>query len=255
MKPTIVVDIGNSRIKWGLCAEDRVVSRSSLPPDDPAFWEEQVKRWDVVAKSPWAIAGVHPQTANRFVEWLKLRGDPITIVQDRGRLPIEIKVSESHRVGIDRLLNAVAAKNRVQRQVSIFIVDAGSAVTVDWVDEQGAFRGGAIFPGMQLMAKALNDYTAALPLIKVDTSRASFPPYFPGTSTVSAIEAGILWAVAGGIKALVRQLAGMAKASRHRVIFLTGGDAKYLAGAMDSEVQLWPEMTLEGIRISAEALP
>jgi hypothetical protein len=47
----------------------------------------------------------------------------------------------------------------------------------------------------------------------------------------------------------------MAKASRHRVIFLTGGDAKYLAGAMDSEVQLWPEMTLEGIRISAEALP
>ena len=255
MKPTIVVDIGNSRIKWGLCAEDRIVYRSSLPPDDPAFWEEQIKRWEVVTKSPWAVASVHPLTANRFVEWLKLRGDPITIVQDRGRLPIEIKVSESHRVGIDRLLNAVAAKNRVQRKVSIFIVDAGSAVTVDWVDEKGAFRGGAIFPGLRLMAKALHDYTAALPLVQTPLDSDYRTLVLPGKSTHSAIEAGIFWAVACGIKALVRQLIGTAKASRHRVIFLTGGDAKYLAGAMDPEVQLWPEMTLEGIRLAAEALP
>jgi type III pantothenate kinase len=257
MKPTIVVDIGNSRVKWGLCAEDRVVHHSSLPPDDPAFWEEQIKRWEVVAKSHWAVASVHPLTANRFMEWLKLRGDPFTIIQERGRLPIEIKVSESHRVGIDRLLNAVAAKNRVQRPVSIFIIDAGSAVTVDWLDEEGAFQGGAIFPGIQLMAKALHDYTAALPLVEIKTIPPPLMfPRLPGGNTVSAIAGGISWAAAGGVKACIRQMLCGVPGPRHRyVTFLTGGDAEFLVNVLDSEVQLWPEMTLEGIRLAAEALP
>jgi type III pantothenate kinase len=255
MKPTVVVDIGNSRIKWGLCANEGVVEMVSLDPDNSASWEEQIKRWNLTLKAQWAVAGVHPQRGDRFIEWVKQRGDQLTLVQDTKRLPIEVELQERDRIGIDRLLNAVAAKSRVQREVSIFIVDAGSAVTVDWVDEQGAFRGGAIFPGVRLMAKALHDHTAALPLVKTPPDSPYGNPPMPGTSTHPAIEAGIFWAVAGGINALVRQLRGKARASRHHVILLTGGDAEYLASVMDLGVQLWPEMTLEGIRISAEALP
>src|SRR5439155_7216380 len=151
--------------------------------------------------------------------------------------------------------NAVAAKNRVQRKVSIIIIDAGSAVTVDWVDDDGAFRGGAIFPGLQLMAKALHDYTAALPLVQIRTDPPSMWPSLPSTFTDSAIKGGIFWAVAGGIKAVTRQLMANANALRHHVIYLTGGDAKMLATVLDAEVELWPSMTLEGIRIAAEALP
>ena len=255
MKPKLVVDVGNSRIKWGYCAQDRVLYRSSLGPDDTSSWEDQIKRWDLATGLQWAVAGVHPERASRFMAWAKERGDQIVIIQDKKRLPIKTEV-EPDSMGIDRLLNAVAAKSRVQREASIFIIDAGSAVTVDWVDENGVFRGGAIFPGFHLMAKALHDYTAALPLVMIGMDRsAGACPTLPGLFTESAIGAGVFWAVAGGIKAITRQLIANANAGRHHVIYLTGGDAKMLATVLDPEVELWPTMTLEGIRIAAEALP
>jgi type III pantothenate kinase len=255
MKPGIVVDIGNTRMKWGRCSEDRVTESVSLPLDHPAAWEGQVKRWNLENSLSWAIAGVHPERGIQFTAWVEQRGDPVTVLEYWKGFPIKIAVQEADRVGIDRVLNAVAAKSRVQREISIFIVDAGSAVTVDWVDEKGTFRGGSIFPGIQLMAKALHEYTAALPLLTIKAVPSLANPILPGTSTVTAMEAGIFWAVAGGIKALLRQLISRAKASRHCVIFLTGGDAHYLAGVMDPTVQIWPEMTLEGIRLAAEVLP
>src|SRR5207248_764001 len=152
-------------------------------------------------------------------------------------------------VGIDRLLNAVAAARRVRPGTAAVLVDAGSAVTVDWLDGSGAFAGGAIFPGLRLMTQALHDYTALLPLVKIERAN----PPVPATSTRVAIETGVFWAVAGGIEALVARLA--AGFSGTTEVFLTGGDAPLLAKALNPNVQLWPHMTLEGIRIAAEALP
>jgi type III pantothenate kinase len=255
MKPNLVVDIGNSRIKWGYCADDRVLYRASLPADEPSSWEDQIKRWDLGPGLQWAMATVNPCRSAALAEWVNSRSDRITMIQDRSRLPIKIEMGDPDRVGMDRLLNAVAAKNRVQRKVSIIIIDAGSAVTIDWVDEDGAFRGGAIFPGLRLMAKALHDYTAALPLVEIATDPPSRLPSIPSTFTDSAIKGGIFWALAGGIKGVTRQLIANAGAVRDPVIYLTGGDAKMLATVLDAEVELWPTMTLEGVRLAAEALP
>ncbi len=87
----------------------------------------------------------------------------------------------------------------------------------------------------------------------------------PGTDTPAAIEAGVFWAVAGGVKALVRQLAAQARfftdpylsgpPPQPPVQFLTGGDARLLEPVMDTNMTRWPDMTLEGIRLSAEAQP
>jgi len=255
MKPNLVVDVGNSRIKWGYCAEDRVVHKASLPPDDPSSWEKQIKQWELGGELQWAVASVHPERSGRLVQWVKQRGDQSCLIYESEKLPIKINVREPHRVGIDRLLNAVAAKSRVQRNVSIFIIDVGSAVTVDWVDEEGTFRGGAILPGLRMMAKALHEHSAALPLLAIEEIPPNEWPRVPGTATESAMRAGIFWAVAGGIKAVLWQLVTRAKASRHHVIYLTGGDALYVAPVLEPEVDYWREMTLEGIRLAAEALP
>jgi type III pantothenate kinase len=257
MKPNIVVDVGNSRIKWGLCTDDLVIKYASLPPEAIDNWEEQIRHWHIGNVEPvaWAVAGVNSEGCDKLLKWVKQRGDRVTVVHDRGKLPIGIEVPEPDRVGIDRLLNVVAAKSHVQREISIFIIDAGSAVTVDWVDRTGAFRGGTIFPGLRTMAQSLHDYTEALPLVKVPTDSEVSVPSLPGICTIGAIEAGIFWAVAGGIKAILRQLGTRTGALRRREVFLTGGDAHYLAPVMDAEVRVWREMTLEGIRLAAEALP
>jgi type III pantothenate kinase len=253
MKPNVVVDIGNSRIKWGYCAQDRVGDVVSLDPDNEDSWEEQIKPKALKEPIKWAVAGVHPERVDRFMDWVRKRGDKAALIHDRTLLPIKIEVGEPGRVGIDRLLNAVAARSRVLPGDSIAIIDAGSAVTVDWVDREGAFRGGAIFPGLQLMAKALHEHTAALPLI--DVNRSTPRHILPGNSTELAIRGGVFWAVAGGITSIIRLFGSRTEPYFNFVIYLTGGDAKILQPILHSETKLWPEMTLEGVRLAAEALP
>ncbi len=250
MKPAMVVDVGNTRIKWGRCAENAVVESASLPPDDPVSWSGQLERWNLAGQLTWAISGVNPQRRDRLVEWVRPRGGKILLLNHMKQLPLEIAVEQPDRVGMDRLLNAVAAGSRVQGDVPVIIVDAGTAVTVDWLDKTRSFRGGAIFPGLRLMARALHDSTALLPLVDIQGNK----PSLPGTSTVTAIEAGIFWAVAGGINSLVRELLTRTGAARKTEVFLTGGDAAVLAPVVETEVHLWPNMTLEGIRLSAERM-
>jgi type III pantothenate kinase len=260
MKTDFVADIGNSRIKWGVCAWERVSMMVSLPPHDPDRWRVQFEEYTTSGPHSWVIAGVEPKNLSSFEAWLLERGEKVRVLRSWKELPVEVALDQPASVGLDRLLNVVAAKDRARRDVSIFIVDAGSAVTVDWIDELGIFQGGSIFPGCHIMTKALNDYTALLPLVQM----SRHVPSLPGKTTEEAIEAGVFWAVAGGIKAILRQMAERARHSAQRArtgrtrptpaVFLTGGDAGMLAPAIGSQAMFWPEMTLEGIRIAAERL-
>jgi type III pantothenate kinase len=254
MKPNIVVDIGNSRIKWGHCAEDGICEVASLPPENEESWYQQINSWKLKQPIQWAIAGVHPERVDRFMKWVKERPDKVALVHDRALLPIKIDVSEPGRVGIDRLLNGVAGRSRARPGVPLCIVDAGSAITVDWVDKEGVFRGGAIFPGLQLMAKSLQENTAALPFVEMQTNRSTWPA-MPGNSTELAIRSGVFWAAAGGIDALTHWLVIRADTLLKSESYITGGDASYLRPVLEHDFKLWPTMTLEGIRLAAEALP
>jgi type III pantothenate kinase len=243
----MVVDVGNSRIKWGLCGPDAVREACSLPPDDPAVWEQQCRQWRLAANCQWIVTGVNPQRRDQLIAWLRAQEQRVRLLDDPKELPLRVLLERPDHVGVDRLLDAVAANSRRKADVPAVVIDAGSAVTVDLLDANGTFLGGAILPGMRLMAKALHDYTALLPLLAPPEK----PPAVPGTSTPAAMEAGIYWAVAGGVQALIRLSVAARESPRH--IFLTGGDGGRLQAAFP-EAELWPEMTLEGIRLSAERL-
>jgi type III pantothenate kinase len=250
MSPDVVVDIGNTRIKWGRCARGAITGVVSLPPTALDAWQAQLEAWGLSAGSTWAVASVHPARRDTLVRWLEERRARVWVASAAQQLPLEILVSHPDRVGIDRLLNAVAACHSWERRrLPAVIADAGSAVTVDWVDERGAFRGGSIFPGLRLMARALHEHTALLPLVEVTTPR----PYLPGLSTPQAIEAGVYYATVGGINTLIELFRAGSALETH--VYLTGGDAALLAHAVDSRAEVWPEMTLEGLRLSAEAQP
>jgi type III pantothenate kinase len=248
MTPDIVVDVGNTAIKWGRCSAGGVTETVSLPPNAVNAWREQAQRWELPSPLAWVITGVHPQRRDSFVDYARLRGDTVHVLITAASLPLQVRLEKPDHVGIDRLLDAVAANSRRPADTSAVVVDAGSAVTVDSLDETGAFVGGAILPGLRLMAAALHEHTALLPQIDVQRQR----PPSPGKSTVAAMETGIFWAVAGGIHALIEQYGAVAAALPQ--VFLTGGDGPLLYSVLP-EAQLWPAMTLEGIRLSAEALP
>src|SRR5579859_6614965 len=115
MKPDVVVDIGNSRLKWGLVdpARSDLLATESLQ-DDPAQWQQTIARWltcpsskDMRKSLSWVVASVNPGRTERLRAWIAERGDSFFHLQYASQLPLQIDVEHPDRVGIDRLLNAV----------------------------------------------------------------------------------------------------------------------------------------------------
>jgi type III pantothenate kinase len=240
----VVVDIGNTRIKWGKCQEGKVIQVTAVAADEPLSWQQQFEAWQLGPGDCWVVSGVHPTRRDHFLAWLGQHAVNVLRLESHQDLPLAIALEQPERVGIDRLLNAVAANRRRPASTGAVVIDAGSAVTVDYVDARGAFRGGAIYPGLRLMAQALHDYTALLPLVEV---RQVMAP--PGTTTTMAIQVGLYYTILGGALQLTQQLRRQDTAA---VVFLTGGDAALIAEGFPGPCTLWPEMTLEGILYSSE---
>ncbi|MFM8270813.1 MAG: type III pantothenate kinase [Gemmata sp.] len=251
MKPDVVADIGNTRLKWGRCARGRVAEMASLPLDEPDAWAEQRAAWNLPDGVRWAVASVNPAVGERFGAWASAAGDPVVPVRDYRDVPLAYAVDSPERVGIDRLVSAFAAHCLAHPHPAV-IVSVGTAATVDLVDERGTFRGGVIFPGPRLMAHSLHAHTAKLPLVDADTLPAVVAP---GTNTQDAILAGIRAAIVGATVLLANHYAEDAPPW----VFVTGGAAGDLAGfdfgPRFKGTHALPSLTLEGVRIAAEALP
>jgi type III pantothenate kinase len=245
MQPDQVVDIGNSHIKWGRCTPTGVTTVRRLSATDPDEWDQAY----LAEGSPrcWAIASVHPDRREAFVAWLlQRRADSrIWVIASHRAIPLPLQVDFPERVGLDRLLDALAARARVPLGTPAIIADIGTAVTVDLLDGRGTFCGGSIFPGLRLMAEALHTYTAQLPRIDPTTS---VPP-IPGRNTTDAMHTGIVHAVVGGIQTLATGLGH--RGSDVPMRLLTGGDAELLAPLLGSGWQHEPLLTLDGIRLAA----
>jgi type III pantothenate kinase len=235
----IVVDVGNTRVKWGRCEGGRVAEVVALPLESVEAWQQQLERWPDALRGRWVVSGVRPDRRDVLLAWLRGAAAEVLVLDSYRQLPLLVRVDEPEKVGIDRLLNAVAANTRRPQGGAVVIVDAGSAVTVDLVDPTGVFRGGAIFPGMRLMARALHEHTALLPMVDVDGAN---PP--PGTTTAEAIRVGIFYAVLGGITELQARYWEQYGCFQ-QTVYVTGGDGPMLCTAQ-AIGELWPEMTLEG---------
>jgi type III pantothenate kinase len=127
------------------------------------------------------------------------------LLTDKRRLPLEIEVDFPERVGIDRLLNAVAANAIRDLSQPAIIVNSGTAVTVDLVGGEGAFLGGAILPGILLSAKALHAETTTLPHVDPWKLLKDEPPVL-GKNTEAAIASGLYWGHLGAVRELVGRL-------------------------------------------------
>jgi type III pantothenate kinase len=253
--PDAVVDIGNSRIKFCRSRGGRLqLPVRGLPAEDLAACERLATEWEFAPGHVWAVASTNPTRQRQFCDWATSRGETVIAIDSPRNVPIGVRVDEPDRVGIDRLLNALAARHLVQPGQPAIIVDAGSAVTVDLLDEQGSFAGGTIFPGLRLMALSLRDHTAQLPLVDATGALPSGPP---GRNTETAMKLGILYAVAGGIDAVIRETVSRCTTAPYLV--LAGGDmTPQLAGLLQSRHQfrseLRPALTLEGILRAADHL-
>jgi type III pantothenate kinase len=257
--PLIAIDIGNSRIKLGLFDQETAAGAVPLPSrvlDLPAQrWESgQLAAWLPAAPvwPEWRVASVNRPAAARLMSWIERECEtpagtpPAARLLSAGDLPMVVGLEHPERVGIDRLAAAVAVNRLRPPDRSAIVVDTGSAITVDFVSADGAFRGGAIMPGIDMSARALHEFTDLLPLVPLNELAAT-PPAL-GISTVTAIRSGLYWGALGGIRELISQLSS--GQSPPPAIFLTGGAAAHFVGALGPAARYKPHLVLSGVALA-----
>jgi type III pantothenate kinase len=271
--PLIAIDVGNSRIKLGLFVQSVA---AGLPEPQatlhltgrlPEF--DRLNAWlaalvvppghhvSMVGGMPpkggttsaaplrWHIGSVNRPAASRLIDWLRdHRPDDEIMLLTSGDLPLAVKLPRPDMVGVDRLLDGLAANRLRTPGRPAVVVDVGSAVTVDLVDADGAFRGGAILPGIAMSARALHEFTDLLP--QIDMAELAEPPPALGTATVAAMRSGLFWGAVGAVRQLVERLTS----NRDAEVFLTGGAGPIVAQLMGSSARYVPHLTLAGIALA-----
>lgn len=158
----------------------------------------------------------------------------------------EIKVDNPAEVGADRLLNSLAA-HRAYRG-PLVVIDFGTATTFDVVDQDGAYVGGVIAPGINLSLEALHKAAARLPRIGIGRPQAVI-----GRATVPAMQSGIYWGYVAMIEGLVARI--RAEWDQPLKVVATGGLAPLLAEGTTVIETINPDLTLDGLRLLAERNP
>ena len=245
----LLFDIGNTHTHLGLANSQRVVKQADVPS---AAWFD----------------GTAPKRVVRFVARAPLEGAACCSVVPRAtpllhravrhswRLPcleltpatlrgVGIDYPKPNSIGPDRLANAAAARHRVG--VPVVVVDFGTAVTFDVVDQRGNYVGGIIAPGLAAMTDYLHEKTALLPRISIREVKSPI-----GKSTEQAMLVGAVHGYRGLIRELVMELKRALHVHRLPVV-ATGGCARLIASKLPEITIVDPLLTLEGLRLVWEA--
>lgn len=151
-----------------------------------------------------------------------------------------VRMPDPRQVGADRIANAVAARKTYGAPV--IVVDFGTATNIDVVDADGAYRGGAISPGLMLSAEALFSRAAKLASVSVEVPERAL-----GDSTEHALQSGLVIGAAAQAEGLVARIRAELGEPDATVVG-TGGLARTVAAATDLFDAVDPDLTLRGIR-------
>jgi len=246
----LVVDVGNTHTVLGLYDGERLVHDFRIETSKGRTSDEHhvlllnlltlagVKRGEVRAS---ILASVVPSFNDTVIEAIDRAFDHEIMVVGPGiKTGMPVLYENPREVGADRIVNAVAAYERVKG--AAIVVDFGTATTFDCISGKGEYLGGSIAPGMQISASALFARAARLP-----RSEIARPPRAIGRNTVHSMQSGIVFGYVGLVDGLVQRLAS--EMDTDVAVIATGG----LAGLIEPESETIDDvdefLTLEGLRL------
>ena len=161
---------------------------------------------------------------------------------------LKIRYKNAAEVGSDRIADAIGATNRYP-DTNLIVMDFGTATTVEAINSQKEYLGGAIIPGMRIAMLSLESNTARLPKVEILK-----PERACGRSTAESIQSGLYWGHYGMVKEMRDRIQGECFGKAHTTTVATGGFADLFqdTGLFHA---VHPDLTLEGIRAAQEANP
>ncbi|MCL1601518.1 MAG: type III pantothenate kinase [Actinomycetia bacterium] len=246
----LTIDVGNTQVALGMFDHKELVGHWRISTNAQATFDEA--RWQLVGilgadgftqsdVRGVAISSVVPaMTAALRRVAPHVSSGPVVVVEPGVRTGMSIEIDNPGEVGADRIVNALAARERYGAPV--VVVDFGTSTNFDVVGPDGAYIGGAIAPGLEISTNALISGTAALRMVEFSAPRSVI-----GKGTVEAIQSGGIYGHAGLVDGIVERIAAELDEPVTRVA--TGGLASTIVPHCSSVETVDPYLTLEGLRI------
>lgn len=231
----LTLDVGNTRIKGAVFEEDTLLdsfafSKLELQSQLQGIVSTYKELTDVVISS---VSDVEKNSFSSFSQSMNFH-----FVSHKDPFPFINKYETPQTLGVDRLVLATGATLLYPNQNRL-IIDVGTCVTYDFVDENNNYLGGAISPGLRLRYKVLHDFTSKLPLLTIKNPASSI-----GKSTEESIHSGV-------VNGLVFEIGGFIEEYRAKysnfIIILTGGDTDFLANRFKNTIFANSNFLLESL--------
>jgi type III pantothenate kinase len=246
----LVVDVGNTQTHFGTYRDEELVEhwrfatvRESTADELGAALRSLLGLRGVTLAdlSASIVSSTVPQLGPEWATMAARYLDHEMLVVGPGtRTGMPIRYDNPREIGADRLVNAVAAFEKVKG--ACIVVDFGTAITYDPVSASGEYLGGIITPGVEISIEALTSRAAALPRIDIAPPRSLI-----GKSTVDAIRSGIVYGFAGQVDAIVRRL--RAELGEETETIATGGLAALIVPFTETIDEVDDLLTLTGLRL------
>jgi type III pantothenate kinase len=234
----LLIDMGNSRLKWGLFENGKIISGYPVIYTKN-FKEQLLSLWkEIEHPRNMVISCVNELGRLSMVQQVALQFWPnIEIIKVKSLAEgygVENAYRNPEKLGVDRWLALLAV--RKYYSCSTCVVDCGTAVTIDLLDEEGQHLGGVIAPGLTLMKKSLAGATQDL-----DFFESEFPLGL-ADNTEAAIYSGTLFSIVGLIEHIMSQ-------NLLFKLILTGGDAEIVAKELSVDAIVRSDLVLQGLAV------
>ena len=231
--PWLLLDVGNSAIKWRLASASGLFSEGGRA-DDVATLSTMLEGRDWYRVAIASVAADHRDTTLAEVA---TAGRPVEVhyaTSDTELLGLRNRYPAPQSLGVDRWLAMLAAWHHLGGPLCV--VDAGTAITLDLIARDGMHQGGFILPGAELMHRSLGMSTG-----KIRVNSLTAPAVAPGEDTAACVSGGIWLAVKGLLGAALESY------PEHRFVLTGGGAAGLLTLTPGIEHQ--PDLVMEGLRL------
>ena len=212
----LVLDIGNSRVKCAVFEKNKRIGKAIWESLSLEVLKEKCAAFDI-KNVIVSASGIEPEVVKKYLD---AHFNVVRLTHDT-TIPIKNNYRTPETLGKDRLAGVVAA-HFLYPDKACLVVDAGSALTFNFLDEGACFQGGCITAGLKMRYKALNYFTARLPLLDFDGNTTN---EFIGRDTISGLTIGVQKGFVHEVKGWIKQYEKQYPALQ--AVF-TGGDGAFL---------------------------
>lgn len=244
----LTVDVGNTNIVLGVYSNDRLLFVSRVATERHKTADQYAIEFSDIlnlygcekrAFDGAVISCVVPPLQNHLIRAIeKLLGCKVMTVSHENSAGLEIKIDNPAILGADLICGAVAAK--IKYGTPCIVIDLGTATKISAIDENGAFLGCSIMPGVGISLDALSSGTAQLPQIGFNAVENVI-----GTNTVDSMTSGIVYGTASMLDGMIAKYKRVLGENAHAVS--TGGFSGVITPHCESDIVYDPELILDGL--------